>query len=58
MADLPSRNATDTLLFRMVEAGEISRVAKGMYGPMEADAEDEPRMQKDPKMDWVSEASA
>ena len=39
-ADLPSRNATDTLLFRMVEAGEISRVAKGVYGLAEDESEE------------------
>jgi RecA-family ATPase len=43
-ADLPSRNATDTLLFRMVEAGEIRRVAKGVYGLIEAEAAEGPEV--------------
>ncbi len=31
-ADLPSRSAADTLLFRMVESGEIERAGRGVYG--------------------------
>jgi hypothetical protein len=57
LADLASRNATDTLLFRMVEAGEIGRVSKGVYGLMETDAGDEAGEQQDAKMDFARRAN-
>ena len=57
LADLPSRNATDTLLFRMVEAGEIRRVRKGVYGLIEPDAAGDPGVQQDAKMSDAREAS-
>jgi hypothetical protein len=56
-ADLPSRNATDTLLFRMVEAGEIRRVAKGVYGLIEAEAAEGPEVEQDAKMAFARRAS-
>jgi hypothetical protein len=31
-AQLPSRSAADTLLFKMGKAGEIERVKRGVYG--------------------------
>lgn len=56
-ADLPSRNATDTLLFRMVEAGEIKRVAKGVYDLANADAPHHPGVVQETKMSDAREAS-
>ena len=56
-ADLPSRNVADSLLFRMVEAGEIKRVAKGVYDLADADAPHGPGVVQDAKMSDAREAS-
>ena len=57
LADLPSRSATDTLLFRMVEAGEIVRVAKGVYGMAESEGAEGVGMRQDGKMEAAAMAS-
>ena len=56
-ADLPSRNAADSLLFRMVEAGEIKRVAKSVYDLADADAPHGPGALQDAKIFDAQEAS-
>jgi predicted transcriptional regulator of viral defense system len=57
-ADLGSRNAADSLLFRMVEAGEIERVSKGVYRLSDADAAGDPGALQDAKIFHAREASA
>jgi hypothetical protein len=57
-ADLGSRNAADSLLFRMVEAGEIERVSKGVYRLSNADAAGDQGVLQDAKIFHAQEASA